>query len=91
MLVDMAAQVPYRRGVAQDPRLAPSIAHWQGLPVAASRIERVRDIDVSPQIVEVFDILSEAYEASAVYDRVSPRDAVAAAAREARTVLRATR
>ena len=44
---------------------------------------------VDPDIVEVFDILSEAYEAAAIYGVLPPEQAVREAAEEARAVLRA--
>lgn len=91
LLVETTAQLPYRRGLARDARFASAFARWHGLDRIAERVEHVRDVDVSPDLVEVFDILSEAYEASAVYDRVAPREAIAAAARESRAVLRASR
>jgi hypothetical protein len=37
--------------------------------------------------VELFDILSEAYEASAIYGTTSPEDALSRAAEEARVVI----
>jgi hypothetical protein len=47
----------------------------------------MRDVDPDPDVVEVFDILSEAYEASAIYGTVPTRTALHDAAREANTVL----
>ncbi len=51
--------------------------------------DRGRDIDIDPDIVEIFDILSEAYEAASVYGTVAPDEAVRDAANEVRAVLRA--
>jgi multiple sugar transport system substrate-binding protein len=89
MLIEEAAQLPYRRGLAGDPRMAAAIARWPGLDRYAAQVERSRDVDLHPDVVEVFDILSEAYEASAIYGRVPAGQAVRAAAAEAREVLRA--
>jgi multiple sugar transport system substrate-binding protein len=88
-LVEEAAQLPYRRGLAGDPRFAEALARWPTLPAYASLPDRARDIDIDPDIVEVFDILSEAYEAAAIYATLSPEQAIQDAAAEARTVLRA--
>jgi hypothetical protein len=84
-----AAQLPYRRGLAADPRMRDALARWPGLDRYAARVEQSRDVDLDPDVVEIFDILSEAYEASAMHGRVPAADAVRAAAAEAREVLRA--
>ncbi len=89
ILIQEAAQLPYRRGLAGDPRLAEAIARWPGLDRYAAQVERTRDVDLDPDVVEIFDILSEAYEASAMHGRVPSADAVRQAAAEAREVLRA--
>lgn len=89
VLIEEAAQLPYRRGLAADPRMARALARWPGLDRYAAQVEHSRDVDLHPDVVEVFDILSEAYEASAIYGRVAPDRAVRAAAAEAREVVRA--
>ena len=89
ILIEEAAQLPYRRGIASDPRMADALARWPGLDGYARQVEKSRDVDLHPDVVEIFDILSEAWEGSAMYGRVPPADAVRAAAAEAREVLRA--
>jgi multiple sugar transport system substrate-binding protein len=89
VLIEEAAQLPYRRGLATDPRMARALARWPGLARYAALVEKSRDVDLDPDVVEIFDILSEAYEASAIYGRVPPDRAVHQAAAEAREVLRA--
>ena len=89
ILIEEAAQLPYRRGLATDPRMARALARWPGLARYAARVEHSRDVDLHPDVVEVFDILSEAYEASAMYGRVPAERAIRAAAAEAREVIRA--
>ena len=89
LLIEEAAQLPYRRALESDGRFAAALARWPTLPAYAARADRGRDIDIDPDIVEIFDILSEAYEAAAIYGRMSPEEAVREAAEEARGVLRA--
>jgi len=50
-------------------------------------VEHARDIDIDPDIVEIFDLLSEAYEEAAVYGTVPVRQALDKAAGEARKVI----
>ncbi|AHG93798.1 hypothetical protein J421_6263 (plasmid) [Gemmatirosa kalamazoonensis] len=89
MLVEEASQLPYRRALADDARFARALARWPTLPTYARYVERARDLDVDPDVVEIFDVLSEAYEAASIYGTVPVRDALARAARETRGILRA--
>ena len=89
MLIEVASQLPYRRGLASDPRFTRSLARWPTLAKYAEYVERTRDIDIDPDVVEIFDLLSEAYEESAVYGTVPVRQALTKAATEARKVLNA--
>jgi len=89
LLIEEASQLPYRRGLASDPRFTVSLARWPTLSTYATYIERSRDLDIDPDVVEIFDILSEAYEESAIYQTTSVKDAVKKAAAEARNVVNA--
>lgn len=87
LLIEEASQLPYRRGLATDPRFAASLAKWPTLATFATHVERTRDLDLDPDVVEIFDLLSEAYEESAVYGTVPVRQALARAAAEVRKIL----
>jgi multiple sugar transport system substrate-binding protein len=87
LLVEEASQLPYRRGLAYDARFTASLARSPTLPAYARLVERTRDIDLDTDIVEIFDLLSEAYEASAIYGRTQPKVALSKAATEARKII----
>lgn len=89
LLIEEASQLPYRHGLAADPRFTRSLARWPTLATYARYVERARDIDIDPDVVEIFDLLSEAYEESAVYGTVPVRVALDRAASEARKVINA--
>lgn len=89
MLIEVASQLPYRRGLASDPRFTKSLTRWPTLAKYAAYVEHTRDIDIDPDVVEIFDLLSEAYEESAVYGTVPVRKALDRAAAEARKVVNA--
>jgi multiple sugar transport system substrate-binding protein len=89
MLIEEASQLPYRRGLASDPRFAVSLARWPTLSTYATYVERSRDLDIDPDVVEIFDLLSEAYEEAAIYQTTSVSDALKRAAAEARNVVNA--
>jgi multiple sugar transport system substrate-binding protein len=87
LLIEEASQLPYRRGLAYDRRFAASLKRWPTLTTYAKHVERTRDIDLDPDVVEMFDLLSEAYEESAIYGKTPVRKALARAAREARSIV----
>jgi multiple sugar transport system substrate-binding protein len=89
LLIEEASQLPYRRGLAADPRFTVPLARWPTLSTYATYVERSRDLDIDPDVVEIFDLISEAYEESAIYRTASVRDAVKKAAAEARNVVNA--
>lgn len=87
LLIEEASQLPFRRGLALDSRFAVSLRKWPTLSTYATYVERTRDIDLDPDVVEMFDLISEAYEEAAVYAKTPVRKALAKAAREARTII----
>ena len=89
LLIEEASQLPYRRGLAADPRFTTSLARWPTLAVYAQYVERTRDLDIDPDVVEIFDLISEAYEQGAIYGTVPVRQALARAAAEARKIVNA--
>jgi multiple sugar transport system substrate-binding protein len=89
LLIEEASQLPYRHGLSGDPRFAHSLSRWPTLATYATFVERGRDIDIDPDVVEMFDLISEAYEASAIYGTMPVREALAKAAAEARNIVRA--
>jgi multiple sugar transport system substrate-binding protein len=89
LLLEEASQLPYRRGLATDPRFTASLRSWPTLSTYAKYVEHTRDIDVDPDVVEIFDLISEAYEESAIYGKVPVRQALAHAAAEARNIVNA--
>jgi multiple sugar transport system substrate-binding protein len=89
LLIEEAAQLPYRRALVSDGRFASALTRWPTLAAYAALADRSRDIDIDPDVVEIFDILSEAYEAAAIYGTMSPEQAIREAAGEVRGVLRA--
>ncbi len=89
LLIEEASQLPYRRGLATDTRFTESLARWPTLATFATYVERTRDIDLDPDIVEIFDLVSEAYEEASIYGTVPVRKALSRAAGEATKILNA--
>lgn len=89
LLVEEASQLPYRRALSGDARFRDALTRWPHLGVYAAEVGRTRDLDVDPDVVEILDVISEAYEAGAVFGTIPAREAIARAAAEARRILRA--
>ncbi|MEP6730039.1 MAG: extracellular solute-binding protein [bacterium] len=89
LLIEEASQLPYRRGLSTDVRFAASLARSPTLPAYANLVEHTRDLDLDPDIVEIFDLLSEAYEASGIYGVTPVKQALTKAATEARKIINA--
>jgi multiple sugar transport system substrate-binding protein len=87
LLIEEASQLPYRKSLATDRRFSASLKRWPTLPTYAKYVEHTRDIDLDPDVVEMFDLLSEAYEESAIYGKTPVRQALSRAAREAKSIL----
>ncbi len=89
MLIELASQLPYRRSLTGDPRFSAALKRWPKLATYATHVERTRDVDLDPDIVEIFDLISEAYEEGAIYGKSPVRQALARAATEARKIVNA--
>ncbi len=87
LLIEEASQLPYRRALASDSRFIASLARWPTLATYAKYVEHTRDLDLDPDVVEIFDVISDAYEAAAIYGTVPVRRALSKAAAEATKIL----
>jgi multiple sugar transport system substrate-binding protein len=87
LLIEEASQLPYRRSLVFDSRFAAALERWPTLSSYAPHVERTRDLDIDPDIVEIFDLISEAYEASGIYGIVPVSEALSRAAAEARKII----
>jgi multiple sugar transport system substrate-binding protein len=86
LLVEEASQMPYRRSLASDSRFAYALRS-PTLMQYARLVEHTRDIDLDPDIVEIFDLLSEAYEGAGIYGVTPVKRALTKAATEARKII----
>ncbi|WP_240163448.1 extracellular solute-binding protein [Spirosoma taeanense] len=80
-LMELTGQFPHRRNVDTDPYFSDFLRKNPKLLPFAKQTQYIRGVDNSEVIVEVFDIISQEYEACVVYDRKSPEDAIRDAAK----------
>lgn len=87
LLIEEASQLPYRRRLAADRRFTQPLGQWPTLRTYATQVERTRDIDIDPDIVEIFDLISGAYEQGSIYGTLPVNEALDRAAVEARKII----
>jgi multiple sugar transport system substrate-binding protein len=80
-LMELTGQFPHRRNVDTDPYFSSFLQKNPKLLPFARQSRYIRGVDNCEVIVEVFDIISQEYEACVVYDRKTPEAAIRDAAR----------
>ena len=80
-LLELTGQFPHRRNVATDPYFSAFLQKNPKLLPFARQSQYIKGVDNSEVIVEVFDIISQEYEACVVYNRKTPEDAIRDAAK----------
>lgn len=86
-LLETASQLPLRKSILSDSLFAAYFAKNPRMVAFAQQAEFVRGIDQSPVMKEVFDAISQEYEAAVVYAAKSPEEAVRDAAKRVRLIL----
>ena len=86
-LLELTGQLPHRSTLNTDPFFAPYLAKNPKLKPFAEQSKYLRGVDNSEVIVEVFDIISQEYEACVIYNRKTPEVAIAEAAKAVEVLL----
>lgn len=79
-LLELSGQLPRRKDLATDPYFKDYFDQNPKAVIFAQQANYVKGTDNSEVIVEVFDILSQAYEACVIYNKKTPEQAIADAA-----------
>jgi len=80
-LLSITGQFPRRKNISRDPYFESFLSENPKLMPFAVQADHIRGDDNHPHIVEVFDIISQEYEACVIYGKKKPEDAVRDAAR----------
>ncbi len=80
-LLELTGQMPRRKNLVTDPYFATYLAQNPRLKPFAEQARFIKGVDNHEQIVEVFDIISQEYEACVVYNRKTPEAAISDAAK----------
>jgi multiple sugar transport system substrate-binding protein len=79
-LLRVTGQFPRRKNISTNPVFESFLNENPKLKPFAAQADYIRGVDNHPNIVEVFDIISQEYEACVIYGRKTPEKAVKDAA-----------
>ena len=80
-LLETTTQFPRRKNLSSDPYFEEFLTANPKLEVFAKQVDYIKGVDNHELIVEVFDIISQEYEACVIYNRKTPEKAIADAER----------
>jgi multiple sugar transport system substrate-binding protein len=86
-LLQTTGQFPRRKQLAMDPYFAKFFEERPQLQVFAQQVDYIKGVDNHELIVEVFDIISQEYEACVIYNRKTPEKALADAEKAVNVLL----
>ncbi len=87
LLLQLCDQIPVRTDLVTNPLFA---GYFHANPVMGEfgrQLQHIRGIDTAPDLKEIFDTLSQIYEASAVYGSTEPQEAVREIARRTNIIV----
>ena len=86
-LLEVTTQLPRRKGLIKNKRFMDYFDKNPKLKPFAIQADHVRGTDVCPQLKEIFDVISQEYEACVIYGTKSPEEAIDEAAKAAQIIL----
>ena len=86
-LLKLANQLPIRKNILKDGKFRLYFQDNPKMEVFAQQARRVRGADSSPVLREIFDAISQEFEASVIYGVKSAEQAVEDAAERARLIM----
>jgi multiple sugar transport system substrate-binding protein len=81
LLLETSGQFPRRKNLSSDPFFADFLSANPKLAVFARQVDHIKGVDNHELIVEIFDIISQEYEACVIYNTKSPEEALSDAER----------
>ena len=87
LLLEVASQIPIRGDLLTSSVFAPYFKSNPLMVKFAEQAPYTRGMDPVPDLKEIFDALSQAYESCAVYGKITPAEAVREAAGRTRAIL----
>ena len=86
-LLETTGQFPRRKNLSADPYFSDFLAANPKLDVFAKQVDYIKGVDNHELIVEIFDIISQEYEACVIYNKKTPEKALADAEKAVNVLL----
>jgi multiple sugar transport system substrate-binding protein len=87
LLLALCDQIPVRGDLLTNPLFRKYFGRSPLMVKFAAQAPFTRGVDVAPDLKEILDAISQAYESCAVYGRISPEEAVQNAARRTKAIV----
>ncbi len=87
MLLRLCDQLPVRGDLLTNTLFAPYFASRPAMVTFAREVPYTRGVDAVPDLKEILDAISQAYERCSVYGRTRPAEAIADAAKRVRMIM----
>ncbi len=87
MLLKVANQIPIRKDMLTNPLFKEYFEQNPNMIEFAKAAVYTRSVDAAPDLKEIFDAISQEYEASAVYGRKSPEEATKSAQQRIKVIV----
>lgn len=87
LLLTVTDQIPVRGNLLTDPLFADYFKRNPMMRKFARQALYTRGVDAAPDLKEILDAISQAYEACAVYGKIAPADAVSEALQRMRMIV----
>jgi multiple sugar transport system substrate-binding protein len=87
-LLEMTNQIPIRKGILQDEDFSDYIESHPIITKFIKQSRYTRGVDGIPDLKEIFDAISQEYEACAIYNRLTPEEAAEKMEKQAKVIIR---
>ena len=87
-LLEMTNQIPIRKGILQDEDFSDYIETHPIITKFIKQSRYTRGVDGIPDLKEIFDAISQEYEACAIYNRLTPEEAADKMEKQAKVIIR---
>ena len=87
LLLELTSQIPIRKNITSNPMYANYFANNPGMIIFAEQAINTRGVDGASELKEIFDALSQEFEACCLFDARTPRESIRLAAQRSQVII----
>ena len=87
LLLELTSQIPIRKNLTSNPLYANYFANNPGMIIFAEQAINTRGVDGASELKEIFDALSQEFEACCLFDARTPRESIHLAAQRSQAII----